>query len=79
MNYKLRRFFHHKPHQNDGSIRDRYAHLFIKFRVDHELTVAQCAQTIGISEQEYKDYEAGLNSHKEYEFVSDYNKLFSLL
>lgn len=63
----------------DNSIRDQYAHRFMKLRAKYNLTVNFCATLLGITPQQYKDLEQALTSFSEHDYVAYYNWLLSLI
>lgn len=77
MIYKLKRKF--AKQDEEGSIRDRYAHMFMDLRAKYTLTVDDCAGYLRITPQQYKDLEQALTSFSEHDYVSYYNWLGDML
>lgn len=75
--YKLKRIL--AKRDEDNSIRDQYAHRFMKLRAKYNLTVNFCATLLGITPQQYKDLEQALTSFSEHDYVAYYNWLLSLI
>ena len=75
--YKLKRIL--AKQDEDNSIRDQYAHRFMKLRAKYSLTVNFCANLLGITPQQYKDLEQALTSFSEHDYVSYYNWLGDML